>query len=300
MILPADHVLDIRGALTEATAWDAAATASGRRVRVALSEDPKPRTPGYEELWRLMERTASLDWLLASSDPGALQVPQGWTWGSRWPENVWLGLRVSDQKEADARLTDFQKVPGAKLKFVWCDPLTGPLDLGGWIGDYDCHNCGWQFWGDELNELRGSQVMTIGFDGKDGEVEVCPRCDYRSDPGGDGTIGTRNESDAESDDYACRSIRWVVAGLADGADPQWMRSLVRQCRVGKVPIFVRGLGGRLDVTRERVRDWPRATLLERGRSPDFRTTAVLGSKVGANPGEWPEDLRVRQGPRLAS
>lgn len=43
-----------------------------------------------------------------------------------WPANVWMGVSVEDDRVVD-RVRDLQKVP-AKVRFLSCEPLIGPLD----------------------------------------------------------------------------------------------------------------------------------------------------------------------------
>jgi protein gp37 len=45
----------------------------------------------------------------------------------RWPDNVWMGVSVENQSWAH-RTDDLRKVP-AKVRFLSCEPLLGPLDL---------------------------------------------------------------------------------------------------------------------------------------------------------------------------
>ena len=50
-----------------------------------------------------------------------------WT-GDEPPNNVWLGTSVEDQVAADARIPALLKIP-AKVRFLSCEPLLGPVDL---------------------------------------------------------------------------------------------------------------------------------------------------------------------------
>ena len=43
-----------------------------------------------------------------------------------WPANVWMGVSVEDARVVD-RVRDLQQVP-AKVRFLSCEPLIGPLD----------------------------------------------------------------------------------------------------------------------------------------------------------------------------
>ena len=73
-------------------------------------------------------------------------------------------------------------------------------------------------------------------------------------------------------------LNWVIAGGESGAgarpcDLEWIRSLVYQCQQDEVPVFVKQLG--------------RVLGLEHGAGPK-----------GGDWTAWPEDLRVRQFPRV--
>lgn len=48
-----------------------------------------------------------------------------------WPlPNVWMGVSVENQEQADLRIPELLKVPAA-VRFLSCEPLLGPLDLWG-------------------------------------------------------------------------------------------------------------------------------------------------------------------------
>lgn len=79
------------------------------------------------ELWTLIEQTPNLDWLLLTKRPQNIQRLCPWTHGS-FPENVWVGTTVEDQKTADQRIWHLCQTP-ANLLFLSCEPLIGPLDL---------------------------------------------------------------------------------------------------------------------------------------------------------------------------
>lgn len=100
-----------------------------------------------DDLWRLIWDTPHLDWLLLTKRPQniAKMLPKDGlvhpSWGKGWP-NVWLGTTVENQVEADRRIPNLLSVP-AKVRFLSCEPLLGPVDLtkvGFWkpcyIGEY--------------------------------------------------------------------------------------------------------------------------------------------------------------------
>lgn len=95
-------------------------------------------------------------------------------------------------------------------------------------------------------------------------------------------------------------LDWVIVGGESGpgarpCDVAWVRSIVQQCQAAAVPVFVKQLGAR-----------PFDGSIDRA-SVDYSTHAVgaingvvylrhIESRKGADPSEWPEDLRVRQMP----
>jgi protein gp37 len=66
------------------------------------------------------------------TDFGAISYRED-AWFVQWPlPNVWLGTSVEDQANADARIPHLLASP-AKIRFLSCEPLLGPIDLKGWI-----------------------------------------------------------------------------------------------------------------------------------------------------------------------
>jgi protein gp37 len=76
--------------------------------------------------------------------------------GQGYGDNIWLGVSVTNQADADARIPLLLKIPAAK-RFVSIEPLLGPVDLTDYVG---CMNCdgsgqidsgGMQPWGEWIN-----------------------------------------------------------------------------------------------------------------------------------------------------
>ena len=91
------------------------------------------------ELFGLIERTPSLDWLLLTKRIGnAAEMMGDATAGAglvRIPENVWLGATVCDQEEADRDIPKLLATPAA-TRFLSIEPMLGPIDLHlGWNND---------------------------------------------------------------------------------------------------------------------------------------------------------------------
>ena len=51
------------------------------------------------------------------------------------PPNVWLGVSVENQRYANERIPILAQVPAA-VRFLSCEPLLGPVNLGSWIRHY--------------------------------------------------------------------------------------------------------------------------------------------------------------------
>ena len=85
--------------------------------------------PWRVRLWSLIDETPWLDWLLLTKRPQNIEkkVP----WKNDWPENVWLGTTVENQKYADERLPILLKFP-AKRRFLLMRTAAWPVDLGAW------------------------------------------------------------------------------------------------------------------------------------------------------------------------
>jgi protein gp37 len=111
-------------------AWDRAAAKSGEQTLVFCASladvfDHEVPSQWKEDLWKLIEATPHLTWQLLTKRPE-------WFW--LWPvddlrqSNVWIGTTVEDQQRADERIPHLLKIP-ARLHFVSCEPLVGPVDL---------------------------------------------------------------------------------------------------------------------------------------------------------------------------
>lgn len=196
--------------------------------------------------------------------PAIVEVAEYWTCNGL--PNVWLGVSCEDQKRADERIPHLLKTPAA-VRFLSCEPLLGPIDL---TEHY--------FW----------RCAECGRDGTH-EWSVCR--DHGPMRFGSG-------------------IDWVIVGgeSGPGARPcnvEWIRGIVQQCKGAGVPCFVKQLGS----NPFEERSGQAADLLyPHGKPPglkiegeyyhrrDFR----LKDRKGGDIAEFPEDLRIRQFPAIAS
>ncbi len=116
--------------------WNAEAVDAGERARVFCAsmadvfEARRDLDATRTKLWKLIGETPMLDWLLLTKRPqnAGRMTP----WGETWPENVWLGTTVENQKFADLRIPFLIKCP-ARVRFLSCEPLLGKLNLSRWV-----------------------------------------------------------------------------------------------------------------------------------------------------------------------
>lgn len=143
--------------------WNAAAAQfqaeHGRRQRVfcaSLADVFDNRVPieWRDDLWRLIEATPNLDWLLLTKRIGnaanMLPVPSDF---DRLYPHVWLGATICNQAEADRDIQKLLAVP-ARVRFLSIEPLLGPVDLLS-TGDVLCRCDGCLSMAKEFPETRG-------------------------------------------------------------------------------------------------------------------------------------------------
>jgi len=127
------------------------------------------------------------------------------------PRNVWIGTTVEDQQRADERIPHLLNIP-ARVRFLSCEPLLGPVELG----------------------LAGSTAVAfpVGF----GEWTEARRNQWFRDTAR-ATVIAR----------ASNGIHQVIAGGESGPKarpmhPDWPRSLRDQCAAAGVPFLFKQWG----------------------------------------------------------
>lgn len=117
--------------------WDREAAAVGERRRVfcasladVFDNHASIQPEWRDDLWRLIEATPNLDWMLLTKRPGNIgnMLPVPFDFDRLYP-NVWLGCTVVNQAEADRDVSKLLAVPAA-VHFLSMEPLLGPVDLG--------------------------------------------------------------------------------------------------------------------------------------------------------------------------
>lgn len=185
---------------------------------------------------------------------------------SSWPHwpllNVIHGYSAANQPDLDAGIADLLATPSA-LRCLSLEPLIGPVDLRPWL------------------ECRCD---------KNGNCDVC----------------------------LTGGIDWVLVGGESGpgarpCDIEWIRSIVEQCKAAGALCFVKQLGSRPvadfydDEARELYDDAlepfpdPDDWDIDMNGQPPVDSPVslkIIKDRKGADPSEWPADLRVRQWPEV--
>lgn len=136
-----------------------------------------------------------------------------------WPlPNLWLGVTVCNQEEADAKIPALLATPAAK-RFVSIEPMLGPVEL---TAVRQSNNSGDMFSADSLTGLWFRERRRNES-----------RNDYMA-----------NQSAAQQ---RLSALDWVICGGETGPGarpmhPNWVRSLRDQCKDAEVPFFFKSWG----------------------------------------------------------
>lgn len=102
-----------------------------QRVFCASLADVFDNHPDVEasraRLWDLIKATPKLDWLLLTKRIGNVKSMLPTDWGDGYL-NVWLGISVVNQEEADRDIPKLLALP-ARARWLSMEPLLGPVDL---------------------------------------------------------------------------------------------------------------------------------------------------------------------------
>lgn len=190
--------------------WNAQAEREGRRFRVFCASladvfDNAVPQEWRDDLFRLIERTPRLDWLLLTKRVGnvAHQVWPRWM-QQGFPLNVWIGATMVDQGEVDRDARKLLALP-APVHFISYEPALGPIDVAPWLRPY-CD--------------AGSRPHP------DGGGVTCSRCGGTGGCGGLSWVIAGGESGPR----------------ARPAHPEWFRSLRDQCMAADVPFLFKQWG----------------------------------------------------------
>lgn len=268
--------------------WNAAAKRDGVRRRLFVSsmadifEDHPMVTEWRARALAQLEKCTSLDVQLLTKRPQNVlgMVPPAWL--KAWPAHVWIGCTVEDQKRAEERIPELLRIP-ARVRFLSCEPLLEAIDLTRLGLEPDHHE----------------KAALVARNGRWGTCGGCPRdAEGRAYP-------ERCEFTGRYDHNLTEWISWVIIGGESGSDArtfriEWMRSLLQQCKNANVAAFCKQFGDNATTTLPDWESWPTHNA---GAGPvkfsgdGFGNYSVRGlAHHGADPSEWPVDLRVQQFP----
>jgi protein gp37 len=199
------------------------------------------------EFLALIHATPHLDWLLLSKRPqnwsprlhlaltyleggqilpGTAPQTEVGHWLHQWlagtpPHNVWIGTTAGDQIRAAKRIPPLLDIP-ARIRFLSCEPLLGPIDLRR-IDDDD---------GNSLDALTGD----VGVEGRGRTGPSDKRVHW---------VIAGGESDPSK------------ATKARPMHPDWPRSLRDQCHATGVPFFFKQWGEWMPSGPPKAKDKPK-------------------------------------------
>jgi protein gp37 len=201
-------------------------------------------TAARERLWRLIKATQGLDWLVLTKRIGNVPRMLPADWGEGYP-NVWLGISVCNQDEADRDIPKLLQIP-AMVRFLSCEPLLGRIDLFPFQKGVCTYCAG-------AGELAAGGATTTFPEDDDGMTR-CYEC---------GGTGLWEDNPG---------LSWVIAGGESGAgarhmDVFWATNLRCECAAQQIPFFMKQLS-RADFGKDyddfgsfpeplRVREWPK-------------------------------------------
>jgi protein gp37 len=237
--------------------WDRQAAAAGvrRRVFPSLCDpfDNKVPKRWRNDLWRCIDETPNLDWMLLTKRPQniARMLPDPDTgvkpWGNGWP-NVWFGVSAGDEVDAERNISILLATPAA-IRFVSLEPLLEPVDLRQWLHLYQC-GCGWG--GDSPLDYcnkcgwRGEAPIVAGL--TDDCVRNCPECKWPLS--GDKACPECEGHDGDGISFGPNhlpKLNLVIAGGESGPrarsmHPDWPRRIRDDCARAGVAFFFKQWG----------------------------------------------------------
>ena len=145
--------------------WNRKAEKEGTRPRVFCSSmadvfDKDGPMRERLDLWDLIEDTPHLDWLLLTKRVGNVPKLLPEPWMEIPAPNVWLGITVVNQEEADRDIPKLLRVPAA-VRFLSCEPLLEMISLDHeWLcSEYFTHS---EDCRDDLCALNGDYHSCVG------------------------------------------------------------------------------------------------------------------------------------------
>lgn len=208
--------------------WNAEAGDARPRVFCASLADVFDNQVPLEwrtDLFRLIQATPNLDWLLLTKRIANVERAIGIMGDDELPKNVWLGITVVNQEEADRDIPKLLRVPAA-IRFLSVEPMLSmiSLDAEQWlVPEYFGHSADCR---DNLCALNGDYYSCAG------QVFQQP------------------------------AIDWIICGGETGhrareMNPDWARYLREQCKDTPTAFFMKQMTGKGEIPADLlIREFP--------------------------------------------
>ena len=214
-----------------------------------------------EDLWRLIAMTPHLDWLLVTKRVGNIKSMVPFEWSKvQFPPNIRILITVVNQEEADRDIPKLLALPCKNG--ISYEPALGPVD-----------------WSPFFRKDLGEFVMPAQSE-----------ADLHGQP--------------KKLTAYIQGIQWVIVGgesdqpgmPARPFDIQWARSTVQQCHAAGVAVFVKQLGSYALSSQVEAKPDGSYCFHMSPEHPPGKVGLILQDRAGADPSEWPEDMRVQEFP----
>lgn len=142
--------------------WNKQAEKVGVRARVFCASladvfDNEVDPAWRDDLFALIRKTPWLDWLLLTKRVGNVRKMLPADWGTGY-SNVWLGITVVNQTEAERDIPKFESIP-TKVRFLSMEPLLEPVKLNSLSVDH----------GGRMNALLHDRIHWVIVGGESGK-----------------------------------------------------------------------------------------------------------------------------------
>ncbi len=229
-----------------------------------------------DDVWGVMAKASHHTFMVLTKRPARmLAYVRGW-W-QQGMDHIWLGVTVENQKAADERIPLLLQTPAA-VRFLSCEPLLEPVDIGMSVATCDC--C--ERWPSRWVRITRPVGPDLPWLVQDRNC-VADAGIYRASSNKHGALSVSTLGGSigiKPAEFECLpGADWVIIGGESGPHARpcpWhthIRPIVRQCQDAGVRVFVKQLG--------------------------THTARGMGWKhpKGGDPAEWPEDLRVQEFPQ---
>jgi len=246
--------------------WNRIAADQGVRFRVFCAsladvfDNHRSIEPQWRrDLWTMIEATPNLDWLLLTKRPQNVSkfVLNRWM-EEGFPDNVWLGISVENQEEADRRIPVLLSLP-VPTTFLSMEPLLGPVEIPRYVL--------------LPRTVRGDWPI-----GHDTVARAGLHCVRRNTHGARSVLA-ENGTWLGIKPHECEDVdvSWIIAGGESGpharpSNPQWFRDLRDQCQRADIPFLFKQWGEWVSVSEVEGRG-------EHFQFPDGCTVRRTGKKA---------------------